>query len=471
MSIFDLFSDPRESPFLRRAADGALGDDERQLYARRLAEWDPARAEWLRLEIALHARATPDPAERAAGTRRWRFGHVPLASPVVHPAAVRVIALLLDIGEDEVRALRDLESPDPSGPDELQGRLRGLDLEGEAERLAEARIQGRIRGSAQPLDRRAATIAALLAEGIRPEDTILHAIPVLPPDIDVTAHPRLGGVDRAEVERAYGRLLAANAEVARLVEGGAADADEPPDGSPLREARRALQRAADSLFGAFSSLPVHASTAPLGETHTPPFELPAGAVLTPSFSMGSAVFRAGRAFVLDDPAVGRPLLVTCLHLFGPAGGLPEQLSSRQVAWTISGATLLDAFEGIEMAESERAIEVPGARADEDVSDVAALLLPSPGHAARLHLSEQDVADGERVYLAAPVRAGAPLSQRLHPATVLARTASGSLLLELDVAVSTSRARAARRSSAPPAPWPACSSASGGAKRALSSSAP
>lgn len=51
-----------ERPFIHKAFDHALDDPGRLAYAQLLAERDPERAEWLRLEVALHARATEDPA-------------------------------------------------------------------------------------------------------------------------------------------------------------------------------------------------------------------------------------------------------------------------------------------------------------------------------------------------------------------------------------------------------------------------
>lgn len=51
-----------ERPFLHRAFDQALGDGERLAYADLVEGRDPGRAEWLRLEVELHARATDDPA-------------------------------------------------------------------------------------------------------------------------------------------------------------------------------------------------------------------------------------------------------------------------------------------------------------------------------------------------------------------------------------------------------------------------
>ena len=63
-NIIDLLHDAQEGPFLVRALARAPTDEERERYAECLESRDPARAEWLRLERALHSRAAADPAVR-----------------------------------------------------------------------------------------------------------------------------------------------------------------------------------------------------------------------------------------------------------------------------------------------------------------------------------------------------------------------------------------------------------------------
>jgi two-component system, cell cycle response regulator len=60
--IPDYWRNDDERPFLHKAFDHELGDADRTLYAKLVEEKDPERAEWLRLEMALHSRATDDPA-------------------------------------------------------------------------------------------------------------------------------------------------------------------------------------------------------------------------------------------------------------------------------------------------------------------------------------------------------------------------------------------------------------------------
>ncbi|MDI1428141.1 hypothetical protein [Polyangium sorediatum] len=64
-SLFDYLNDPRELHLLKFALNGTLTDRMRLAYAARLEEIDPERAEWLRLEVALHESAAEDPAIRA----------------------------------------------------------------------------------------------------------------------------------------------------------------------------------------------------------------------------------------------------------------------------------------------------------------------------------------------------------------------------------------------------------------------
>jgi hypothetical protein len=60
--IADYLRSGDERPFIHKAFDHALGDADRLAYARLVEPTDPERAEWLRLEVALHSRATDDPA-------------------------------------------------------------------------------------------------------------------------------------------------------------------------------------------------------------------------------------------------------------------------------------------------------------------------------------------------------------------------------------------------------------------------
>jgi uncharacterized protein (TIGR02996 family) len=59
-TLFEYLSDETERPFLLAAFDGKLDDTQRLAYAQVLDSKDPARAEWLRLEVQLNAKPTAD---------------------------------------------------------------------------------------------------------------------------------------------------------------------------------------------------------------------------------------------------------------------------------------------------------------------------------------------------------------------------------------------------------------------------
>lgn len=54
------------------------------------------------------------------------------------------------------------------------------------------------------------------------------------------------------------------------------------------------------------------------------------AVFLPTFMTGFTSFSAGTGFVVTSPNNQSLLFVTALHLFGPAGGLKDQLSAEEV---------------------------------------------------------------------------------------------------------------------------------------------
>ncbi|HWB77359.1 MAG TPA: hypothetical protein VG755_20470 [Nannocystaceae bacterium] len=61
MPLRDYLQLEDERPYLNAAYDDRLDDEQRIAYAAIVERRDPDRAEWLRLEVELHAHATPDP--------------------------------------------------------------------------------------------------------------------------------------------------------------------------------------------------------------------------------------------------------------------------------------------------------------------------------------------------------------------------------------------------------------------------
>lgn len=113
--------------------------------------------------------------------------------------------------------------------------------------------------------------------------------------------------------------------------------------------------------------------------------------------------QAGTSFALA--LEGLPaLLVTCQHLFGPAGGLSKDVPPQFMSRFVTAASVKGALGEAVEARAGAAVFIPQADAGDPARDLAAF--PLQGDAAR-PLAAGAAAKGERVYLAARLRQGAP----------------------------------------------------------------
>ena len=67
----------------------------------------------------------------------------------------------------------------------------------------------------------------------------------------------------------------------------------------------------------------------------------AGMVFRPSFGHRGTFFEAGTAFAASVPGSTKPIILTALHLFGPAGGLERDISATQIPSRLSELKLTD----------------------------------------------------------------------------------------------------------------------------------
>ncbi|WAS94605.1 DUF4240 domain-containing protein [Nannocystis punicea] len=146
-----------------------------------------------------------------------------------------------------------------------------------------------------------------------------------------------------------------------------------------------------------------------------------GAVNKPEFVSAIGPFAAGSAFPLAFPELGRDLLVSCQHLFGPAGGLSKDVPGELMDRFVESVNLTDPFDGAPTGAAGRSLSIPGANGDDPTHDLSAFALPD-GHALPLlRLSARNPSAGDVVFLAGSVRAGAPRTKRLHRAIKVADT--------------------------------------------------
>jgi len=155
--------------------------------------------------------------------------------------------------------------------------------------------------------------------------------------------------------------------------------------------------------------------------------LPEHTTLTPTFRVGKDRPRsAGRAFVVDH--AGEELIVTALHLIGPLGGQPRQLTGEELPGQVS-LELRGALSGKKLLTTEQVQPIPGAYPIEETGgildvagDIAVFEVPE-GKGGRsawkkpvnvLSVAEGCPAVGTKIWLASPLM-GSPAAT--HAGTV------------------------------------------------------
>lgn len=162
-------------------------------------------------------------------------------------------------------------------------------------------------------------------------------------------------------------------------------------------------------------------TAGTGRAATAP-AVPDGLVFRPRFRMRDGEINAGTAFAVNVKGQARPVILTALHLFGPAGGYREQVPAEKLPEAGQGMTLRDAFvkgaAPIKLGASVLAIVGSAPfREPSAAGDVAAFWAPAGAALHPAPLAEKAPGRGEEVWLAAALVEGGRPGQRLHRAVV------------------------------------------------------
>ncbi|HEY9217791.1 MAG TPA: DNA-directed RNA polymerase subunit beta' [Phenylobacterium sp.] len=214
-----------------------------------------------------------------ARVRRERMGHIELASPVAHIWFLKSlpsrIALMLDmplkdiervlyfehyivtepgltplklhqlLSEDDFMRFQE-EFGDDSftaeiGAEAVQGLLRGLDLNKEAEKLREELITTTSEMKLKKASKRLKLIESFLESGNKPEWMILTVVPVIPPELRPLVPLDGGRFATSDLNDLYRRVINRNNRLKRLIELRAPDII-------IRNEKRMLQEAVDALF-------------------------------------------------------------------------------------------------------------------------------------------------------------------------------------------------------------------------------
>src|ERR1700712_2109495 len=214
-----------------------------------------------------------------ARVRRERMGHIELASPVAHIWFLKSlpsrISLMLDmplkdiervlyfeyyivtepgltplkqhslLSEDEYMRFQD-EFGDDSftaeiGAEAVQGLLKGLDLNKEADKLREELVTTTSEMKLKKASKRLKLIESFIESGNKPEWMILTVVPVIPPELRPLVPLDGGRFATSDLNDLYRRVINRNNRLKRLIELRAPDII-------IRNEKRMLQEAVDALF-------------------------------------------------------------------------------------------------------------------------------------------------------------------------------------------------------------------------------
>ena len=163
--------------------------------------------------------------------------------------------------------------------------------------------------------------------------------------------------------------------------------------------------------------------------------MPDNAVFRPTFDTTAGSVDAGTAFGIQIEARSQPVVLSALHLLGSAGGLDEQIAGADVGKVMKNVKLVDCFkEGAPIEIGNSAIVIPDAAPvgkPAKAGYIIAFLAPEGSGVHVYRLAESFPKPGERVWLAAQVFEGAPIDQRLHPATVTGKFPTGECQYRFD----------------------------------------
>ena len=189
-----------------------------------------------------------------------------------------------------------------------------------------------------------------------------------------------------------------------------------------------------ALLAALCAVAGTAATAPTSAAIAAPTST--DAIFKPMFTTPQGPLNAGTAFVARLDHCDEPVLLTAIHLFGPAGGLPQPMTSDDVRHGVSQAELTGFGRNakhmlFEVASLTPENATPCCTSDRmvGVGDVAAFTAPDRLKAIALPLAPDVAIAGDRVTLLAPLAGGTDAGLR-HDAVVIGMH-DGFLLYKFD----------------------------------------
>lgn len=158
---------------------------------------------------------------------------------------------------------------------------------------------------------------------------------------------------------------------------------------------------------------------------------PEGAWVRPAFFAAGAEFSAGTAFVCVVDEGESPWMLTAQHLFGPAGGLSQELAWSEMPTAVESARGFDS-DGRRVLTAGPPLAIEGAKAMSEVAidnDIAAFPLRPPTQIHALPLATELPSVLDKVWLVGNVLGVDPRKQRF--AAVVVEVSDTSMVYAFD----------------------------------------
>lgn len=173
-----------------------------------------------------------------------------------------------------------------------------------------------------------------------------------------------------------------------------------------------------------------------------PPRVPKGSILRPEFGLASSKkLRAGTAVVVTIDKKQPPVVLTAWHLFGPAGGMPDQIAAKDLSTAVRSLALRRALTGrkprkpircgapLHIPESGALFGPPASKA----GDVVAFKAPKSARSMALPLAKKNPAAQDPLWLLgqagrSPKRLHRVTCQGVHEGALAYIYADGSLRL-------------------------------------------
>jgi len=162
----------------------------------------------------------------------------------------------------------------------------------------------------------------------------------------------------------------------------------------------------------------NSASVPRDKSQHPPLTISMGTLFRPRFGTSEGEVYAGTAFAAKLPGKSQTLILTALHLFGPAGGLKTEIEADKLAKAWNKLIVEDCKTDNYFGEIRmQPLNLSGARPHpqkSELGDIAACTVTDPTAIEALPLSPRIPSNGERVWLVSKLRGSRGL---MHPATV------------------------------------------------------